>query len=107
MSTQLLKPVVSEKSLALAETQQTYVFLAPAKLSKVAIGQAVARQFKVKVSGVNVINLKGKPKSTQVKRGRQQIKGERSDLRKAYVKLAKGESIQLFEEPKESKKQKA
>lgn len=100
MSVLHLEPQISEKALASAETVNTYVFLAPKRASKLAIGAAVSSQFKVKVVTVRTANISGKPKRMLVQRGRKQIAGRRSDYKKAYVQLAEGEKIKLFEEPK-------
>ncbi len=100
MTTVNLLPVVSEKAMAATENQHTYVFWVPKRSSKLAIARAVKDQFKVKVQTVNTAVTKGKPKQTPVQRGRLRISGRRSDLKKAYVKLAEGEMIKLFEESK-------
>ena len=52
---------------------------------------AVEALFKVKVEGVQILNLKGKEKRF----GRN--KGKRSDVRKAYVTVAKGQEINFAE----------
>ncbi len=85
-----LKPRVSEKAIAKAESG-VFVFDVPTSATKPMIKQAVEAQFKVKVTDVTVIVLKGKVK--QFKR----ITGREKDVKKAYVKLAKGQSIKLFE----------
>lgn len=90
----ILLPVVSEKAVALAE-EGVYVFQVPQDASKIAIAQAVADQFKVKVKRVNTVNVKGKPKLMRTKRLFKP--GRRSDYQKAYVTLEAGESIKLFE----------
>lgn len=106
MKTASIQPVVSEKALALIESRGTYVFEVPAHLNKIEVAKKVTEQFKVKVASVNISNSKGKAKVSIVKRGRKQLKGQRAGVKKAYVKLLKGESIKLFEEPKTEKKAK-
>lgn len=100
MKAMSLVPVVSEKALGQAENARTYAFIVPKGSSKIAIAAAIAKQFGVKVEAVNTVVAKGKAKSTPVQRGRLRIKGVRSNLKKAYVKLADGETIKLFEETK-------
>lgn len=99
MSTVLL-PVVSEKAVALADTQRTYSFLVDSGTNKIEVARAVSDRFNVKVEAVNITVIKGKPKAGLVKRGSRRIKGQRSDVKKAYVRLKEGESIKLFEEEK-------
>lgn len=100
MNAHVLKPVISEKAVALTEQNQTYAFVVPKTCSKLTIAKLVGDQFKVKVAKVRTTNIQGKFKQTMVHRGRIRIPGRRSDFKKAYVTLAKGESIKLFEEKK-------
>lgn len=83
----LLMPHVSEKSSLLAESKQQHVFKVLPDATKGEIKQAVEELFKVKVSQVRVLNIKGK-----VKRFGQR-EGNRSDMRKAYVTLVAGQDI--------------
>ncbi len=84
----LERPVVTEKSSALSEHNKV-VFRVSATADKVQIKAAVEQIFGVKVVKVNTINIEGK-----TKRFRGNL-GKRSDIRKAVVTLAKGESIDL------------
>lgn len=86
----LRKPHVSEKAARLAE-QGVYIFEVPIRAEKVAIRQAVERLYSVKVTSVRTVRIAGKP----VYRGRRA--GRRSDLKKALVTLAKGQTINLYE----------
>ncbi|MBI3984225.1 50S ribosomal protein L23 [Candidatus Microgenomates bacterium] len=96
----IIEPIVSEKALMITEKQRTYVFVVPANASKIAIARAIAERFKVKVATVNTVNVRGKVKLTPVQRGRRRLSGQRNDYKKAYVRLAEGEAITLFEEAK-------
>ncbi len=100
MNEMLITPVVSEKALAMSESEHTYAFWVPAKASKASIAGSIATRFKVKVESVNVVNVKGKPKRLVIKRGRKSLPGKRTDRRKAYVRLEQGQNIQLFEKAK-------
>lgn len=91
-----LIPRLSEKSYGL-RTQTTYVFTAPVEVNRNQIAAAVAAQYGVTVTGINVLLVKGKRKQSVRKRGRPVI-GKRSDVKKAYVTLAEGDSIKLFDE---------
>ena len=90
--TVLLKPVISEKSYGLMD-EGAYVFVVDPRASKVEIRQAVEEAFSVRVESVNTLNRKGKRKRNR----RQATYGKRPDTKRAYVTLAAGQSIPLFE----------
>ena len=84
----ILAPVITEKSTILSE-QNKVVFRVAQDASKDEIAAAVEELFKVKVTKVNTLNVKGKTKRF---RGRV---GRRSDVKKAIVTLAEGQSIDI------------
>lgn len=86
----ILAPVVSEKTYALIEDQNTYTFEVDRRTNKTEIKLAVAAVFGVKVERVNTINRKGKVKRTGAHTGK------RKDVKHAMVRLAEGESIEIF-----------
>lgn len=88
----IIRPVVSEKSYALIE-ENSYTFLVHPDANKVQIRQAVEEIWGVKVLSVNTINRKGKLKVSRITRSR----GKRANTRRAVVKLAPGDKIELFE----------
>ena len=81
-------PVITEKATALSE-QNTVVFRVALDATKPEIAAAVEGLFGVTVEAVNTLRQKGKVKRF---RGRP---GRRSDVKKAYVKLAAGQTIDL------------
>ena len=83
-------PRVSEKTARLQEVSNQYVFEVATDATKADIKVAVEKLFDVKVEAVNVVNVKGKTKSFKFREGR------RNDWRKAYVKLAEGQSIDVM-----------
>ncbi len=84
----ILAPVVTEKASRLNESSQvTFKVLQDA--TKPEIKAAVEKLFNVKVEAVNTLVMKGKEKRF---RGR---KGQRSDWKKAIVKLQAGQTIDL------------
>ncbi len=88
----LLKPVISEKAnIAKDETGHVTFFIHP-QANKVEVRQAVENIFGVKVEAVNLVNRKPRERS----RGRQAVQ-KISGFKKAYVKLAPGEKIDIFE----------
>lgn len=94
--TLILKPRLSEQTYQLAQASPVYVFDVPRDANKHTIARAVTTQFEVTVETVNVTNVKGKPKRVIAKGGRRVSKGNRSDFKKAYVKLAAGQSLPFF-----------
>lgn len=93
--TTILTPVVSEKAYGLSQTHNTYVFVVPKDVNKHTVARAVAAQFGVTVTNVNVTNIAGKAKRTIRKSGRS-VNGRQSDRRKAYVTLKAGDSLPIF-----------
>ena len=82
-------PHLSEKAHMSAEKNQV-VLKVRTDATKTEIKQAVEFLFEVKVDNVQVMNVKGKTKRFG------QIKGRRSDWKKAYVRLAEGSSLESF-----------
>ncbi|MDO8573920.1 MAG: 50S ribosomal protein L23 [Candidatus Daviesbacteria bacterium] len=92
----LIKPIISEKSMKLAE-RNLYTFEVAKEANKPLVAKAVAEKFNVKVLGVNIINVKGRMKSQKKVRKSYLTKG----FKKAMVQLGKNEKIAIFETPKE------
>jgi large subunit ribosomal protein L23 len=84
----IVSPSITEKS-TMASEQNQVVFNVAKTASKPEIKAAVEALFGVKVTGVNTLNRKGK-----VKRFRGRI-GHQSDVKKAIVTLAEGQSIDV------------
>ena len=84
----ILSPVITEKAALLSELNKV-VFRVAQDASKDEIAAAVEELFKVSVTKVNTIVTKGKTKRF---RG---ILGRRSDVKKAIVTLAEGQSIDI------------
>jgi large subunit ribosomal protein L23 len=84
----VLAPVITEKATLLSE-QNKVVFKVAKDATKDEIAAAVEALFKVNVTKVNTMIVKGKTKRF---RG---IMGRRSDVKKAIVTLADGQSIDI------------
>jgi large subunit ribosomal protein L23 len=78
---------VSEKAATLAEKANQYVFRVRDDASKAEVKEAVELMFEVKVEGVNLLNRPGKTRRFK------NMAGKRSGFKKAYVRLAGGQSI--------------
>ncbi len=87
----IFEPIVSEKSYDLIEDTNTYTFVVDRRANKTEIKQAVASIFDVRVISVNTMNRKGKLKRTGY------VLGKRKDTKRALVKLADGDKIDIFE----------
>ena len=87
----IFEPIVSEKSYDLIEDTNTYTFVVDRRANKTEIKQAVASIFDVTVLSVNTMNRKGKLKRTGY------VLGRRKDTKRALVKLADGDKIDIFE----------
>ncbi len=88
MYTIIRSPVITEKATMLSEKNQV-VFRVAIDATKPQIKAAVEGLFGVTVLGVNTLVQKGKTKRFK---GRP---GVRSDVKKAFVKLAEGQTIDL------------
>ena len=86
----LLAPHVSEKSNRLTDRYNQVAFKVARDATKPEIKDAVELLFKVKVTGVTVLNVKGKRKRFGA------LTGRRSDWKKAYVSLEAGHEIDFL-----------
>ena len=87
----IVRPVVSEKSYALLDTN-AYTFIVHPDANKIEIRQAVESIFDVRVTNVNTLNRPGKRR-----RNRKSFTyGKRSDTKRAVITLAEGDRIEIF-----------
>lgn len=82
-------PHVSEKATYAAENGH-YIFQVAPDANKREIKLAVEALFEVQVESVRVLNQKGKTKRFGARMGK------RNNLRKAYVRLAAGQELELM-----------
>ncbi|MDB4617272.1 50S ribosomal protein L23 [Verrucomicrobiales bacterium] len=81
---------LSEKATILTETENVYVFKVDQRANKLEIRQAVEKLFSKKVTAVRTANYQGKKK-----RERRADFGRTKKWKKAFVKLAEGETIEF------------
>jgi large subunit ribosomal protein L23 len=86
------RPLVTEKGVAKKDDERTLCFEVAPDANKTQVKSAVEKLFKVKVEEVRTANFEGKLR----RRGR--FAGYRSDWKKAYVRLKKGEKVPDFAE---------
>jgi large subunit ribosomal protein L23 len=87
----LIRPLLTEKITAIREVKNGIAFAVHRQATRIDIRRAVEKVFGVKVASVNVMNVRGKKK----RQGR--FSGKRSDWRKAFITLKKGEKVELYE----------
>lgn len=83
----LQAPIISEKSTIATEKNNRFVFKVQKQATKKQVKSAVELMFKVEVDSVQVLNVKGKQKRFGGSLG------QRSDWKKAYVRLKPGHDI--------------
>jgi large subunit ribosomal protein L23 len=88
----VIRPVITEKSTLLKETNREVCFEVDPRANKSEIKKAVEQLFKIKVERVRIQNKRGKKRRV----GRSE--GKKKDWKKAYIKLKEGEKmIEYFE----------
>jgi large subunit ribosomal protein L23 len=87
----VIRPVVTEESAMLQETDRTYTFIVAKDANKIEIKNAVQSLFDVRVEGVRTAVYRGKWR----RMGRSE--GRRASFKKAIVKLAEGDAIDVYE----------
>ncbi len=87
----IIRPVITEKAMDLAQKNSQYVFEVHPDAPKPEIKKAIEELFKVHVEKVRVINMKPKNKRVRL------AQGKTRRWKKAIVILRKGESIPMFE----------
>ena len=96
-------PRATEKAYSQSQNN-VYVFNVPLSANKQEIVAAVETQFEVKVTGIKTLVQNGK--AVRFSRGKNRNPGTttRKDSKKAYVTLAEGDKIQVFDQPAEEEK---
>lgn len=86
----IIRPIITEKTMKYMDNENKVTFEVKKGANKTLIKQAVENIFNVKVEAVNVVNCK--PKTKRVGK----FIGKTNAVRKAYVKIAEGQDIDLF-----------
>ncbi len=85
----IIRPVISEHSYDMMEDNK-YTFEVHKKANKIEVAKAIEAIFGVKVTKVNTLNVKAKPKRMRYHEGKTRT------WKKAIVTLAEGDTIELF-----------
>ena len=89
----LRRPVITEKNTML-NTEGKYVFEVAETANKLDVKRAVEEVFKVRVTNVNMLNVRGKLRRSP---GRRMTRGLTRSWKKAIVTLQAGDRIELYE----------
>lgn len=89
------RPLITEKGTQLKEKSNRYVFRVELSANKREIKKAVEDTFKVHVKDVRTAVYRGKPRVVMNRAGR--FAGKKSDWKKAFVTLAEGDKIDVFD----------
>ena len=88
----IIKPIITEKSMAGVATEKKYTFKVDKKATKIQIAKAVEEIFGVNVAKVNTVSVRGRLR----RQGRTQ--GYTPSWKKAYVTLTPdSKTIEFFE----------
>ncbi len=90
------RPIITEKAMKLS-AQRQYVFQVDPNSNKIEIKKAVEEMFEVNVLSVRTVRIKGKRKVRMTRRGL--MRGTTPSIKKAYVTLKEGQSIELVSGP--------
>jgi large subunit ribosomal protein L23 len=94
----IIQPIVTEKSAEQAEVENVYSFIVAKEANKHDVARAVEKLWDVQVKAVRTMRYPGKMKRAMLGR---MVKnwslGRRPSYKKAVVKLAEGDHIELYE----------
>lgn len=88
----IIRPIITEKTMRLMDENNKVTFEVKKGANKTLVKQAVESIFGVDVLAVNILNVKSKTKRMG------KYVGKTKSIRKAYVKIAEGQDINLFGE---------
>ncbi len=90
----LIKPIISEKAMDQSEVLNCYSFVVNKGANKIQIKSAVEEAYGVTVDDVRTMNYPVQRNTKFTKKG--MVTGTKAAYKKAVVKLAEGESIDLY-----------
>lgn len=89
----IFRPIITEKSLRKAAEDTVFTFAVDPAMSKPAVAARIGELFKVEVEWVRTVIHQAKVRKT----GRRRLPGMEVRVKKAFVKLKKGQKIDLFD----------
>lgn len=91
--TMLKRPVISEKTLTLAKTENAYTFVVSPRANKNQIKEAIELAYGVHVTAIRTVKIAGRTKRTGKKRMPVSVQARK----KAVIVLKEGEKIAAFD----------
>lgn len=88
----IIRPIITEKTMKMMDADNKITFEVAKGTNKTEVKLAIEEIFKVKVEAVNILNCRPKTKRMG------KYVGKTNAVRKAIVKLAEGQEINLFGE---------
>lgn len=89
-----IRPLITEKANRVSEKLNCYTFAVSPDANKFQIKDLVEKLYNVRVTSVNTANYAGKRKQRWTKSGL--LKGKKPAFKKAYVKVAEGQTIDYY-----------
>lgn len=92
----LVKPMITEKSEMISESQGKYTFVVAKDANKIEIKKAIEAMYSVSVNAVNTIIVPSKARNRMTRAG--YLRGRTTSYKKAIVTLQPGDAIEFFED---------
>lgn len=89
-----IRPIATERATSAQEKHNVYTFAVSPDANKVQIKELVEKLYGVKVERVNTAIMRPKRKQRWTKSGL--LRGKTEEWKKAFVKVAQGQSIDFF-----------
>lgn len=89
----IFRPVITEKTLRKAAEDNVYTFTVDPAMSKPAVAERISELFKVDVEWVRTVIRQAKVRKT----GRRRLPGMEVRVKKVFVRLKQGQTIDLFD----------
>lgn len=90
----IIEPIITEKMTAKGEELNQFGFYVHKDANKLQVKDAIEKTYGVTVDSVNTMNVDGKAMTRYTKTGI--LKGRTNDRKKAIVRLAEGDTIDLY-----------
>lgn len=90
----LIKPIITEKATRLSELQNSFTFEVAKSANKIQIKEAVESTYGVSVDKVRTLNVRPDRRTRYTKTGI--VTGKTNAVKKAVVKVADGDTIDLY-----------
>lgn len=93
----LISPLLTEKTNALRDKENTYVFKISSRANKALVISSIKEVFNVLPLACRIVNVSGKKKRIMARRTPGKA-GRTSSWKKAYISLKDGDTLNIFNE---------